>query len=173
MSGKRAILIGDQTDHGGRVIEGDEFFSVSGKKVACLGHKVSCPKCKGIYPIIEGVDNVFINKKISVEGMRTACGARLIASQKEFFIGDDNVSRNVLNRKSFQGDKKLYISVLDSDSGKVMSNSRVIVVINGVENENITDINGKIAISKLNKGDEVIVHVLHKSPKRFLNKKGG
>lgn len=79
---KAIICVGDSTTHGGEVITGTGKLTLYGKQVACKGDMVACPKCKGVYPIIEGVEQSAIgNKKIAVEGMKTACGATLIASQ--------------------------------------------------------------------------------------------
>ena len=65
MSARRVIVIGDKTTHGGTV-----------------GDLVSCPKCKGNFPIIEGSSIMLANGRgIALEGMKTACGAELIASQ--------------------------------------------------------------------------------------------
>jgi uncharacterized Zn-binding protein involved in type VI secretion len=44
----------DKTSHGGTVIEGCAVDTCDGKPIAYLGHKTSCPQCKGIYPIVEG-----------------------------------------------------------------------------------------------------------------------
>jgi len=73
------------------VLEGTEGSSIAGKPIAGVGHLVFCPKCKGVFPIepterryphrIQGRDT-------AVEGMRTACGATLIASQSEATIDD-------------------------------------------------------------------------------------
>ncbi|AVE40888.1 PAAR domain-containing protein [Providencia stuartii] len=47
-----------------------------------VGDQVSCPKCKGIYAIVEGSATMKYNgKSLALEGMKTACGATLIASQ--------------------------------------------------------------------------------------------
>ncbi|WP_387795382.1 PAAR domain-containing protein, partial [Photorhabdus sp. RM125S] len=52
--------------------------------VAAKGDLVSCPKCKGVFPIVEGSDDLkHQGKPIALEGMHTACGAKLIASQKD------------------------------------------------------------------------------------------
>ncbi|WP_387796110.1 PAAR domain-containing protein, partial [Photorhabdus sp. RM125S] len=52
--------------------------------VAAKGDLVSCPKCKGVFPIVEGSDDLkHQGKPIALEGMQTACGAKLIASQKD------------------------------------------------------------------------------------------
>lgn len=41
-----------------------------------------CPKCKGSFAIIEGAQTAtFYGRGVALEGMRTACGAVLIATQ--------------------------------------------------------------------------------------------
>jgi hypothetical protein len=53
-----------------------------GKSIAYVGHKVQCPKCKGAFPIVEGaLTTTFYGKGVALAGMKTACGAVLIASQ--------------------------------------------------------------------------------------------
>jgi uncharacterized Zn-binding protein involved in type VI secretion len=76
------IRLGDSTSHGGIVLEGSPVDICMGKPIAYIGHKVQCPKCKGIYPIVEGAPTTtFYGKGVALAGMRTACGAVLIASQ--------------------------------------------------------------------------------------------
>lgn len=76
------IRLGDSTSHGGKVIEGSQTDICHGKPIAYIGHKVSCPKCKGVFPIVEGVQTTTIfGKGVALAGMKTACGASLIASQ--------------------------------------------------------------------------------------------
>lgn len=76
------IRLGDPTSHGGKVLEGSMVDICHGKPIAYIGHKVSCPKCKGTYPIVEGVQTTtFYGKGVAVAGMKTACGATLIATQ--------------------------------------------------------------------------------------------
>ncbi|WP_229425233.1 MULTISPECIES: PAAR domain-containing protein [unclassified Massilia] len=53
-----------------------------GKPIAFVGHKVLCPKCKGVFPIVEGAPTTtFYGKGVALAGMKTACGASLIATQ--------------------------------------------------------------------------------------------
>jgi len=79
------ILKGDKTTHGGTVLEGFEQVTCLGIPVAGVGHKVACPMCKGIFPIREGTPQTsFSGVAVAVEGMETACGAKLIASQRIF-----------------------------------------------------------------------------------------
>ena len=76
------IRLGDSTSHGGKVLEGSQTDICHGKPIAFIGHKVSCPKCKGTYPIVEGVQTTTIfGKGVALAGMKTACGATLIPSQ--------------------------------------------------------------------------------------------
>ncbi len=64
------------------MLEGSLTDICHGKPIAYLGHKVSCPKCKGTYPIVEGVlTTTFYGKGVALAGMKTACGATLIATQ--------------------------------------------------------------------------------------------
>ncbi|EML9903847.1 TPA: PAAR domain-containing protein [Morganella morganii] len=82
MAGKPVICLGDTTDHGGVVISALNNYSINGRPVATEGDSVSCPKCKGVFQIASGSSLMtFQSKKIALEGMKTTCGATLIASQ--------------------------------------------------------------------------------------------
>jgi uncharacterized Zn-binding protein involved in type VI secretion len=83
MGEKAIIRQGDSTSHGGTVSEGHMFLIVHGKAVAGVGHKVPCPKCHGTPVIVEGTMNAsMMGVSIAVDGMKTSCGATLIASQQ-------------------------------------------------------------------------------------------
>ncbi len=76
------IRKGDSTSHGGTVLEGSPSDICMGQPIAYIGHKVHCPKCRGDFPIVEGVMTAtFYGKGVAVAGMKTSCGATLIASQ--------------------------------------------------------------------------------------------
>jgi uncharacterized Zn-binding protein involved in type VI secretion len=79
---KALIVIGDKTDHGGTVITCSQLSSTDGKGWARVGDMVSCPRCKGIFPIAQG-DNGFRTegRAVAYDGCKTACGAVLISSQ--------------------------------------------------------------------------------------------
>ena len=75
------IRLGDVTDHGGKVISVSHYPTDMGKPIACIGDMVSCPKCKGTYPIVEGDPSYTINgTPVAFEGHKTACGAMLLSS---------------------------------------------------------------------------------------------
>ena len=79
----RAVICkGDPTSHGGKVLEGNENATCLGKPIALKRHKTYCPLCKGQFPIAEGLGHhSFGGVGTAVEGMKTACGATLIATQ--------------------------------------------------------------------------------------------
>ena len=75
------VRLGDRTDHGGYVIEGIPHTNLNGKPMVGKGNMVFCPLCKGEFPIIEGSDTYRVNGiPVALDGMKTACGASLIAS---------------------------------------------------------------------------------------------
>ncbi|MFD4839797.1 PAAR domain-containing protein [Achromobacter sp. NPDC058515] len=78
---KEIIRVGDATNHGGTVLNGFGQTNLNGKPISGLGHMVACPKCKGVFPIVEGSDHYSVDgTPVALEGMKTACGASLISS---------------------------------------------------------------------------------------------
>ncbi|MCE7764309.1 PAAR domain-containing protein [Pseudomonas putida] len=78
---KNIVRLGDSTTHGGLVVESIPHTNLNGKPMAGKGNMVSCPLCKGIFPIIEGSSTYRVNgTPVALDGMKTACGASLIAS---------------------------------------------------------------------------------------------
>ncbi|MDR2819944.1 MAG: PAAR domain-containing protein [Desulfovibrio sp.] len=75
------IRLGDTTTHGGKVIAVAHIPSDMGKPIACVGDLTVCPKCKGMYPIVEGDSECTIEgDPVAFDGHETACGAALITS---------------------------------------------------------------------------------------------
>ncbi|ATP50421.1 PAAR domain-containing protein [Pseudomonas sp. ITEM 17296] len=75
------VRLGDSTNHGGTVINSIAYTNLNGKPMAGKGNMVFCPLCKGEFPIIEGSDTYRVNGiPVALDGMKTACGASLIAS---------------------------------------------------------------------------------------------
>ena len=78
---KDIIRLGDSTTHGGVVLEAFYQTDLNGKPIAGVGHNVSCPLCKGFFPIAEGTATYSVEGiGVELDGMKTACGAALIAS---------------------------------------------------------------------------------------------
>ncbi|WP_256079140.1 PAAR domain-containing protein [Massilia sp. YIM B04103] len=86
----RAIICkGDPTSHGGQVLEGSADATIDGRPIALRGHLTYCPLCKGKFPISEGLDfHTFGGLGTAVEGMKTSCGAILIATQHQMTVDD-------------------------------------------------------------------------------------
>ena len=84
MTSRAIIREGDPTSHGGTVLEGFPSLAFYGKRAAGIGHRGYCPQCKQDFLIIEGASNRrHMGRGIAVEGMRTSCGATLIATQQQ------------------------------------------------------------------------------------------
>lgn len=82
---KRAIVVGDSTSHGGKVVAGSASTLINGKAVARVGDQTVCPQTgHGSCPIVEGDPNWLVDgKAVALEGHKTACGAALVASQPD------------------------------------------------------------------------------------------
>lgn len=89
---KRAVICkGDPTSHGGRVLEGSATASANGRAIALKGHMTFCPLCKGEFPITEGLGfHTFFGKGTALDGMKTGCGATLIATTTKGFMEVDD-----------------------------------------------------------------------------------
>ncbi|WP_177313496.1 PAAR domain-containing protein [Burkholderia ubonensis] len=88
------ICQGDTTSHGGKVLEGNPTATLDGRPISGVGHMVACPQCKGTFPILPDLldrryPHVIDGRNTAVAGMRTACGATLIASQSNSTISDE------------------------------------------------------------------------------------
>jgi uncharacterized Zn-binding protein involved in type VI secretion len=83
INGRRQIVVGDTTTHGGQVISGSpsSTWSNAGIPIARKGDKVTCPKCDPhIFVIAEGCEqSLDFGAPIALEGHVTSCGAVLIA----------------------------------------------------------------------------------------------
>ena len=77
------IHLHDTTDHGGKVIKCAHRPTDMGRQIACIGDLVECPKCDGVYPIVEGDGHCKIEGiPVAFDGHKTECGAKLISSVK-------------------------------------------------------------------------------------------
>lgn len=84
---RKIIVLGDPTDHGGKVISGSSVHSIGGKAIARKGDKVDCPEKypdgspHGVNEIVEGEPNMPIDGiPVALEGHKTACGCQLIGT---------------------------------------------------------------------------------------------
>jgi len=90
MGQKPFIVLGDQTDHGGVVIEASMVSDTHGKGIARVGDQVTCPqRGHGTTVIVSGDPTMVIDGKPAARhGDKTACGATLISSQFVSTVSD-------------------------------------------------------------------------------------
>jgi uncharacterized Zn-binding protein involved in type VI secretion len=80
MSENPVIVLGDTTTHGGKVITAHSLMSINDIPVALVGDLVECPRCKGVYPIVQGSGSASLEEKpVARQGDLTGCGAALIS----------------------------------------------------------------------------------------------
>lgn len=77
---RMTIVVGDLTSGGGRVITGSSFTAIDGKPVSRVNDQATCPKHKGVFPIVSG-DTTFIvdSQPVARHGDSLACGCTLIS----------------------------------------------------------------------------------------------
>lgn len=85
--GKKIIVVGDPTSHGGVVISGSSLSKINGKGIARKGDQVSCPllypdkRPHGVNNIVEGDDSYMIDGiPAALEGHKSECGCALIGT---------------------------------------------------------------------------------------------
>ncbi|OXI88547.1 hypothetical protein CFB50_08590 [Burkholderia sp. AU33423] len=148
------IREGDTTDHGGRVLACTSTNVVFGKPLALEGDMVSCPKCSGVYPIV-GVrvrSMTFGGRAVATDGDRTACGARLIASQGNATVeptsgagGSVGAGKSVLAQTTAQDDGAYRgrFQLVDDQTRAPLANHRYTVTsADGQTIQGTTDANG-------------------------------
>jgi uncharacterized Zn-binding protein involved in type VI secretion len=76
------IVLGDKTSHGGTVIGGATASDTHGTRIARIGDMVSCPRCRGIFPISQGDGSLIVDgAPTAYHGCKVACGATLVSGQ--------------------------------------------------------------------------------------------
>jgi len=156
------IVLGDTTDHGGEVISAAPVATAGGKPIARLGDMVACPRCRGIFPIVQGNPAMcFDGGAIAYHGCTVACGATLIASQSEMTTHPGGSADDLMPRRYFSYDEGFgaasaselperagqvfrgRFQVLDEQTDQPMSGKRVRVRSgSGAPVEGVTDAQG-------------------------------
>jgi uncharacterized Zn-binding protein involved in type VI secretion len=138
MAARPFIVLGDQTDHGGVVIEASVMTDTHGKGIARVGDQVTCPKRNhGTTVIVSGDPTMIIDGKAAARhGDKCACGATLISSQFVSTVGEggggtrmsatafsshDEPHDVLVGSTARQFDDRFIL--LDEDSGKPLSNT--------------------------------------------------
>ena len=84
----KIIVVGDKTDHGGKVISGSPLHKIGGIPIARLGDEVDCPqhypggKPHGVNKIVTAHATMTVGGiPVAVENCVTECGCKLIGSK--------------------------------------------------------------------------------------------
>ena len=84
----KIIVVGDATDHGGKVISGSSLHTIAGIPIARLGDEVDCPlhypggKPHGVNKIITAHATMTVGGiPVAVHDCVTECGCKLIGSK--------------------------------------------------------------------------------------------
>ncbi|MGZ5198871.1 MAG: PAAR domain-containing protein [Telluria sp.] len=85
---RKIIVVGDSTDHGGKVISGSPLHTIEGTPIARLGDQVDCPQhypggaSHGVNKIVTAHPTVKVGGvPVAVEGCTTECGCKLIGGK--------------------------------------------------------------------------------------------
>ncbi|MNV38420.1 PAAR motif protein [compost metagenome] len=83
-------VLGDRTTGGGSIITAAPQTDINGVKVARLNDKATCPRHKGIFPIVSGCDATIIidGQPVALDGARLACGCSVIAGSQNLVFVD-------------------------------------------------------------------------------------
>lgn len=157
------------------MLEGWESTSLYGIPIAGLGHRVWCPKCKGDYPIVEGAKKHFFgNIGTALEGMRTACGATLIASQHTATVdhadeAESGTSGNQASSPASAGecadDYDRFFVLIDSGTGKPLCQRRYAIRLpDGSSLDGTTDEQGHTKLCSANESHVVELIVYEETP---------
>jgi uncharacterized Zn-binding protein involved in type VI secretion len=86
---RKIIVVGDTTDHGGKVISGSPLHTVDRIPIARLGDEVDCPqhypggRPHGVNKIITAHPTLKVGGvSVAVEDCVTECGCKLIGSKR-------------------------------------------------------------------------------------------
>jgi len=81
--GRPFIVLGDSTDHGGKVVGSSGTTDTHGQRIARVGDQVTCPRLgQGTTVIVSGDPTMIIDGQPAARhGDKCACGAVLIAAQ--------------------------------------------------------------------------------------------
>lgn len=137
---KAIIVQGCKTDHGGVVMQGHPTMSINGIGMAGKGYMVACPKCKGIFPISEGLDSFTLPSDIPVAlaDMKTSCGARLLPSSFLVVVEPSSpFGSQLVGNPNDEGeetnpppeDNQGRFQLVDNNTGEPIANRRVRVTL--------------------------------------------
>lgn len=182
------IVLGDQTDHGGVVIEASVMTDTHGKGIARVGDQVTCPKRNhGTTVIVTGDPTMIIDGKAAARhGDKCACGATLISSQFVSTVGGSGGGGSAASTASHDADPMGSPQSTSQDSGadhaddedgfnqrflvtntqgNPMANAPYVITLDsGVRIEGRTDAEGMTDLISSASAETATLEVLHDEP---------
>lgn len=77
------IVVGDPTSSGGSVITGSSFTDDDGIPVARVTDQASCPRHKGVFPIVDGDSTMIVDgQPVALHGSSLACGCKVLSARQ-------------------------------------------------------------------------------------------
>lgn len=176
MARRPIIRYGDVTTHGGTVVSADPTFTIYGKNVARVGDMVTCPSCKGTFPILTGASHFLNGREVARQADVTACGAKLIASQSTATIDDGSEASTAVAAASARHQAlaasstdssstyAIRFRALDHETGEPIPDCFYILKReNGARNGGITDHEGFTEIVETIMPEQIGVHFMFKA----------
>lgn len=177
MAKRPIVRYGDSTTHGGTVVSADPSYYIEGKKVARVGDKVVCPRCKGTFSIVTGAPDVWSGQNIARQDDITSCGAKLIASQSTATIDDgaDVLAAVAAAPAEFSqaagstsGNDVIHairFQALDPETGAPAPKCIYILTReNGAQYRGVTDREGFTDVIETTRPEQIGIHFAFKSP---------
>jgi uncharacterized Zn-binding protein involved in type VI secretion len=184
------IVLGDQTDHGGVVIEASVMTDTHGKGIARVGDQVTCPKRNhGTTVIVTGDPTMIIDGKAAARhGDKCACGATLISSQFVSTVGGSGGGGSAASTASHDHDADPMGSpqsasqdsgtdhaddvdgfnqrfLVTNTQGNPMANAPYVITLDsGVRIEGRTDAEGMTNLISSASAETATLEVLHDEP---------
>lgn len=181
------IVLGDQTDHGGVVIEASMMTDTHGKGIARVGDQVTCPQRNhGTTIIVTGDPTMIIDGKAAARhGDKCACGATLISSQFVSTVGGGGRSAGAAaaphgpaatestqaavkasgEHHADDADGFNQRFLVTNTEGKPMTNAPYVITLDsGAKVEGRTDAEGMTAVVSSACADMATLVVLHDEP---------
>ncbi|MCU4580157.1 PAAR domain-containing protein [Acinetobacter gyllenbergii] len=173
------ITRGCFTDHGGKILEGEEIWLVDGKAIHLEGMTHYCPRCKVLSKAI-ATERGFIQvngRNPIVAGDVSTCGSRYIKisdlavrssnSGKDTFVNVVPLLTDYVNGQFFSD----QFMLVDQKTGNVLSGIPYLIHReNGEMEEGVTDENGYTKnISNSERAENITIEINDFDLERFFN----
>ena len=166
---KPAIVVGNVTNHGGLIRDGESRWLVDGKAAHLGGMSHYCPKCKVISKAIPDPHSLDIfGKLLIVAGNKSTCGAEFLSDQFLLVVGTTSSQypsiQNTNNNSSFLSsvpyfDEQFHLT--DSNGSPLVEMFYSIKFESGEISHGTTDSNGYTKRYKTDNSEKLEIYLGH------------